>query len=133
MKNINPIQYEHFPHTVTIDNDLLLKGDIADWLEVNVGHHGDTYMGPIFNIDLMVFQYYFQNLDNATLFKLTWFDPAKVRRCIIDPPSGWRYGFPREIPDSELHRINEWLVENRYPQREIDAFGGDLPYKIWIE
>ena len=37
---------------------------------------------------------------------------------IIDPPSGWKYGFPKPIPD-EVKDIKKWLVENGYPQEEI--------------
>jgi hypothetical protein len=40
----------------------------------------------------------------------------------IDPPSGWKYGFPKELPN-HVTDINKWLVENGYPQREIDRLG----------
>ena len=40
-----------------------------------------------------------------------------IGRKMIDPPSGWIYGFPKEIPESvESDKINEWLVNNGYPQ-----------------
>lgn len=42
---------------------------------------------------------------------------------MIDPPSGWRYGFPKPIPKEERHRTLAWLVENGYPQSEIDSYG----------
>jgi hypothetical protein len=42
---------------------------------------------------------------------------------IIDPPSGWRYGFPKPIDIKILQADNKtletWLIENGYP--EIDA------------
>lgn len=41
---------------------------------------------------------------------------------IIDPPSGWRYGFPKEIPEN-ITDVRAWLVKNGYPQSEIDACG----------
>lgn len=41
----------------------------------------------------------------------------------IDPPSGWRYGFPRVIPEDRRDEIEKWLVENGYPQSEIDSLG----------
>ena len=47
---------------------------------------------------------------------------------MIDPPSGWRYGFPKQAPadirDMSSGELNEWLVKNGYPQEEID---------IWLE
>lgn len=51
---------------------------------------------------------------------------------LIDPPSGWRYGFPKLIPKSERHRTLAWLVENGYPQSEIDSFG-DFFYCRYLE
>lgn len=41
---------------------------------------------------------------------------------LIDPPSGWMYGFPKHMPDNvQDHR--KWLVENGYPQKLIDELG----------
>ena len=42
---------------------------------------------------------------------------------LIDPPSGWLYGFPKPIPKEERSRTLAWLVENGYPQKEIDLYG----------
>lgn len=41
---------------------------------------------------------------------------------LIDPPSGWKYGFPKPMPIGEIN-VEEWLVANGYPQAEIDACG----------
>lgn len=40
-------------------------------------------------------------------------------RLMIDPPEGWRYGFPKIIPKEHQHRTLEWLVENGYPKELI--------------
>ena len=50
---------------------------------------------------------------------------------MIDPPSGWQYGFPKILPINQRHRINEWLVEQGYPQKIIDKFNGHLPCRYW--
>jgi len=55
---------------------------------------------------------------------------------MIDPPSGWRYGFPKEIPQSVLDsgKVLKWLSENGYPQSEIDVFkdkDGEYPYFVY--
>ena len=42
---------------------------------------------------------------------------------MIDPPDGWRYGFPRPIPREHLHRTLEWLVEVGYPAELITPTG----------
>ena len=52
---------------------------------------------------------------------------------MIDPPSGSMYGFPKEIPDVKDLDINTWLVENGYPQEQIDKFGGAVPCGVWLE
>ena len=38
---------------------------------------------------------------------------------MIDPPSGWKYGFPKAKPDDATNTI-AWLLSEGYPQSEID-------------
>jgi hypothetical protein len=40
---------------------------------------------------------------------------------LIDPPSGWRYGFPKEYNNPDNIPLQEWLLQNGYPQYEIDT------------
>ena len=51
--------------------------------------------------------------------------------ALIDPPEGWKYGFPKPAPDNvdpvefeKDENINKWLVENGYPQALIDMYHG---------
>lgn len=37
---------------------------------------------------------------------------------MIDPPAGWRYGFPKVLPDGV--KIATFLMESGYPEDEID-------------
>lgn len=41
---------------------------------------------------------------------------------LIDPPSGWKYGFPKPIP-TDVVDVKQWLVDNGYPKTEIDKYG----------
>lgn len=50
---------------------------------------------------------------------------------MIDPPSGWKYGFPKEMP-ADIMDTKKWLVENGYPQQEIDRFGDHFICRYWI-
>lgn len=51
---------------------------------------------------------------------------------MIDPPHGWRYGFPKPLTLGEGQSLQDWLIENGYPQAEIDIFGiGHLPCRYW--
>jgi len=55
----------------------------------------------------------------------------KVLMC--DPPSGWKYGFPKPLP-MEVHKKNntlEWLLSEGYPQAEIDACGDHFYVRYW--
>ena len=37
-------------------------------------------------------------------------------RLMVDPPSGWRHGFPKRIPREHQHRTLEWMIEQGYPR-----------------
>ena len=50
----------------------------------------------------------------------------------IDPPSGWMYGFPKEVPEDVIDTI-EWLVVNGYPQQEIDSLGKHFYCRFWMD
>ena len=50
----------------------------------------------------------------------------------IDPPSGWKYGFPKVIPEG-VTDVKAWLVKNGYPQWEIDLMGEYFYCRHWVE
>jgi hypothetical protein len=54
-----------------------------------------------------------------------------TKDLMIDPPSGWQYGFPKVIPANHLNRVNDWLVENGYPRELIESFGDRFYYRCW--
>ena len=51
---------------------------------------------------------------------------------MIDPPSGWRYGFPKVLPEG-VDDVMKWIVESGYPQHEIDACGDHFYSRHWYE
>lgn len=51
---------------------------------------------------------------------------------MIDPPSGWKYGFPKPIPE-DVKDVKEWLVEQGYPQELIDELGEYFYCRYWNE
>jgi len=56
---------------------------------------------------------------------------SKVIMC--DPPSGWKYGFPKPLT-TDLHEnesIVPWLLEQGYPQAEIDSCGDHFYCRYW--
>jgi len=51
---------------------------------------------------------------------------------MIDPPEGWKYGFPRPIPKDQLLRAREWLIENGYPKEKIhEQYKEKFYYRTW--
>ena len=45
-----------------------------------------------------------------------------MAQMLIDPPSGWKYGFPKPIPSHVADHV-KWLVDNGYPQELVEDFG----------
>jgi hypothetical protein len=42
---------------------------------------------------------------------------------IIDPPSGWQYGFPKPVPDDVLKSkrlLRVWLIKQGYPAEDLE-------------
>lgn len=50
----------------------------------------------------------------------------------IDPPSGWKYGFPKPFEPAPEQEIDDWLIKNGYPQSEINLWlGRAIPCRVW--
>lgn len=56
-----------------------------------------------------------------------------ARVTMVDPPSGWRYGFPKALPEDypEGESIVPWLLSEGYPQEEIDKCGKHFYCRYW--
>ena len=52
---------------------------------------------------------------------------------MIDPPSGWKYGFPKAVPSPAPNDMTAWLVSEGYPQKLIDEFGDHFYCRHWEE
>ena len=52
----------------------------------------------------------------------------------IDPPSGWKYGFPKPAPENlqtmTTAQLYQWFVENGYPQEELNKFKYGMPFRV---
>lgn len=59
-----------------------------------------------------------------------------MKLTYIDPPEGWRYGFPKAIPEDRLKgigNITAWLLEQGYPKTVVDSYGAYFYYRTWQE
>jgi hypothetical protein len=54
-----------------------------------------------------------------------------MKQLIIDPPGGWKYGFPKPIPEDKRKDSLTWLVEQGYPQEIIDELGEYFYCRYW--
>lgn len=54
-----------------------------------------------------------------------------MKEIFIDPPNGHAFGFPKLFEgDLDSTDLNEWLLENGYPQEWIDLFPGGVECRI---
>lgn len=49
----------------------------------------------------------------------------------VDPPSGWKYGFPMVWDKKSEPDMKAWLIKNGYPQKEIDRLGEHFYVRCW--
>lgn len=54
---------------------------------------------------------------------------------IYDPPSGWKYGFPKAVPknvwEGKNGEFKKWILEQGYPEKDVDFA---LKYgRTWFE
>ena len=51
---------------------------------------------------------------------------------MIDPPSGWQYGFPKVLPEG-ITDVKKWLIEQGYPKEIIKELGDSFYCRYWGE
>ena len=51
----------------------------------------------------------------------------------VDPPEGWRWGFPKLCPADQVHRMSDWLIESGYPEEQRDSYGKYFHVRCWHE
>ena len=55
-----------------------------------------------------------------------------LKKIWVDPPSGWRFGFPKIYdPMKDNPNINDWIIEQGYPQKLRDQFKDSFHYRYW--
>jgi hypothetical protein len=59
----------------------------------------------------------------------------KPKRVMIDPPNGWRYGFPKMLPlipkEGKNFKLKKWLIDEGYPPHEIADAGINFQCRMW--
>jgi len=47
-------------------------------------------------------------------------------KITIDPPEGWKYGFPKSVTQKEyksITNLKDWCITNGYPKNIADSYG----------
>lgn len=58
----------------------------------------------------------------------------KKNVTMCDPPSGWKYGFPKELPSYSFDsrkELEEWLEDEGYPIEEILRWKDGVPCRYF--
>jgi len=50
---------------------------------------------------------------------------------MIDPPSGWKFGFPKIVPDPAPADMVAWIVEQGYPEDLMLSYGDHFYCRHW--
>jgi hypothetical protein len=53
------------------------------------------------------------------------------KSMMIDPPSGWRYGFPKVLTKKSDELLKDWLVRMGYPAKDAEWAAENCRY--WNE
>jgi hypothetical protein len=40
----------------------------------------------------------------------------------VDPPEGWRFGFPKAVPKDREADLLSWMIEQGYPKEMFDKY-----------
>jgi hypothetical protein len=53
------------------------------------------------------------------------------KKVWVDPPSGWKYGFPKIYdPDADGDLV-EWIAKCGYPEAERKSYGQYFHIRMW--
>lgn len=53
----------------------------------------------------------------------SWEDLEMRKVMMIDPPSGWQYGWPKPLPAAwkePRFDLRKWFLDEGYPEKDID-------------
>lgn len=55
----------------------------------------------------------------------------KKGKYLVDPPEGWKYGFPKEFEgEIDTDTIGDWCVEHGYPKKVAEYYGDVFNVRI---
>ena len=93
----------------------------CDTIAPNVHHNGQNQpkwfnMTALANNDLSI-----KSEDLSIKSNIIW----------VDPPEGWRYGFPAIYDPEKDGQMREWIVRKGYPLLKIKEYGDAWAVRCW--
>ena len=55
----------------------------------------------------------------------------KSKKIWIDPPEGWKFGFPAIYDPDTDGQMNEWIISKGYPVQIIKEYGEQWHIRCW--
>jgi hypothetical protein len=55
----------------------------------------------------------------------------KSNKIWVDPPEGWKYGFPAIYDPNTDGQLSEWIVRKGYPLLTIKEYGDAWAVRCW--
>ena len=55
----------------------------------------------------------------------------KSQKIWIDPPEGWKYGFPAIYDPEKDGQMSEWIISKGYPVQIIKEYGDQWHIRCW--
>jgi len=55
----------------------------------------------------------------------------KEMQIWVDPPEGWKYGFPAIYDPEKDGQMSEWIVRKGYPLQTIKEYGESWAVRCW--
>jgi hypothetical protein len=95
------------------------KKQVIDYL--NFKYNENKHFNPDLNLDNLIL---FITLDDQRCELIKCFE-LNYLYVSIDPPSGWKYGFPKYIFKEEYEKITdlkEWCIQQGYPIEEANKY-----------
>jgi hypothetical protein len=91
------------------------------WRKRNVQHNGQNQpkwfnMTALANNDLSI-----KSDDLSIKSNMIW----------VDPPEGWKYGFPAIYDPEKDGQMSDWIVRKGYPLQTIKEYGESWTIRCW--
>ena len=54
-----------------------------------------------------------------------------MTRLWVDPPEGWKFGFPAIYDPATDGQLSEWIISKGYPVKLIQEYGDVWAVRCW--